>query len=202
MPIAEAIGLGAAVDYLEALGMDAVPRARAAAHRVHARARSHDRFGDRLTVYGPDRRSTMRGGIISFLFDGIHAHDISQVARRGRRVRARGPPLRQAADARPRRPRHHPRVVLRLQRRSRRRRARRRARRGPRSSSPSRAARRRHRCPASKTSTARSSSTTTARRGTAASSRCRPRTRPRGSTRCAATRWCSTSTSTATPSPT
>ena len=52
------------------------------------------------------------------------------------------------------------------------------------------------RCPASKTSTARSSSTTTATRGTAASSTCRPRTGSRGSTRCAATRSSSTSTST------
>ena len=42
----------------------------------------------------------VRGGAISFLFDGIHAHDISPGPRRGRRVRARRPPLRQAADAR------------------------------------------------------------------------------------------------------
>ena len=68
----------------------------------------------------------------------------------------------------------------------------------PRNSSPSRPVKE-TRCPASKTSTARSSSTITARRGTAASCRYRPRTRPRASTRSAATKWCSTSTSTATP---
>jgi cysteine desulfurase/selenocysteine lyase len=37
-----------------------------------------DRLGDKLTVYGP-RDVAVRGGAISFLFDGIHAHDISQV---------------------------------------------------------------------------------------------------------------------------
>ena len=42
-----------------------------------------DRFGDDLTIYGPPT-STMRGGVVSFLFDGIHAHDISPGARRGR----------------------------------------------------------------------------------------------------------------------
>jgi cysteine desulfurase/selenocysteine lyase len=35
-------------------------------------------FGTNLTVYGP-RDVEVRGGAISFLFDGIHAHDISQV---------------------------------------------------------------------------------------------------------------------------
>src|SRR5690606_32729067 len=37
-----------------------------------------DRFGDRLAIYGP-RDIDQRGGTVSFLFDGIHAHDISQV---------------------------------------------------------------------------------------------------------------------------
>jgi cysteine desulfurase/selenocysteine lyase len=75
--IAEAVGMGAAVDYLEAIGMDAV--------REHERALTeytlgalHDRFGDRLHLYGPPNAED-RGGAISFLFDGIHAHDVSQV---------------------------------------------------------------------------------------------------------------------------
>ena len=37
-----------------------------------------DRFGDNLTIYGPTDVD-VRGGAVSFLFDGIHAHDISQV---------------------------------------------------------------------------------------------------------------------------
>ena len=77
MPIAEAVGLGAAVDYLEALGMDAV-----AAHETELTAYAlralQDRFGDRLAIYGP-RTVEQRGATISFLFEGIHAHDISQV---------------------------------------------------------------------------------------------------------------------------
>ena len=78
MPIAEATGLAAAIDYLEALGHGRGPRARTAAH---ASTRSHamrDRFGDRLHIHGPSG-TDMRGGIVSFGFDHIHAHDISQV---------------------------------------------------------------------------------------------------------------------------
>ncbi len=77
MPIVEATGLGAAVDYLEAVGVDAIHEheQQLTAYTLGALA---DRFGDRITVQGPadlDRR----GGIISFTFDGIHAHDIAQV---------------------------------------------------------------------------------------------------------------------------
>ena len=77
MPIVEATGLGAAVDYLEAVGVDAIHEheQQLTAYTLAALA---DRFGDRITVQGPadlDRR----GGIISFTFDGIHAHDIAQV---------------------------------------------------------------------------------------------------------------------------
>jgi cysteine desulfurase/selenocysteine lyase len=75
--IAEAVGMGAAVDYLEAIGMDAV--------REHERSLTEytldalrDRFDDRLRIYGPPSADD-RGGAISFLFDGIHAHDVSQV---------------------------------------------------------------------------------------------------------------------------
>jgi cysteine desulfurase/selenocysteine lyase len=77
MPIAEAIGLGAAVDYLDALGLDAV-RAHEKALTGYALRALADRFGDRLTIYGP-LDVEVRGGAVSFLFDGIHAHDISQV---------------------------------------------------------------------------------------------------------------------------
>jgi cysteine desulfurase/selenocysteine lyase len=75
--IAESVGWGAAVDYLEALGMDAI-RAHEIGLTRYALGALHERFGSDLQVYGPDTTDA-RGGAISFLFDGIHAHDISQV---------------------------------------------------------------------------------------------------------------------------
>jgi cysteine desulfurase/selenocysteine lyase len=75
--ITEAVGWGAAVEYLEALGMDAV-RAHEAELTGYALGALEERFGDRLTVHGP-RDPAVRGGAISFLFPDIHAHDISQV---------------------------------------------------------------------------------------------------------------------------
>jgi len=75
--IAEAIGFGAAIDYLEALGMDDVRQHEVELTR-YALDALQDRLGDRLTIYGPDDVA-VRGGAISFLFEGIHAHDISQV---------------------------------------------------------------------------------------------------------------------------
>jgi cysteine desulfurase / selenocysteine lyase len=75
--IAEAVGFGAAIDYLQGLGLDEVRR-----HEMdltqYALDALDDRLGDKLTIYGP-RDVAVRGGAISFLFDGIHAHDISQV---------------------------------------------------------------------------------------------------------------------------
>jgi cysteine desulfurase/selenocysteine lyase len=76
-PIAEAVGLGAAVDYLEALGLDAV-RAHEKSLTAYALAALQERFDDRLTIYGP-LDVEARGGAVSFLFDDIHAHDVSQV---------------------------------------------------------------------------------------------------------------------------
>ena len=76
-PIAEGIGLGAAVDYLQGLGLAAV-RAHERALTAYALDALADRFGERLTIYGPTDLDH-RGGVISFLFEGIHAHDISQV---------------------------------------------------------------------------------------------------------------------------
>jgi cysteine desulfurase / selenocysteine lyase len=76
-PIVEAVGLGAAVDYLEAIGLDAV-RAHEVAITGYALDALTSRFGDRLTIYGP-RDLAQRGGAVSFLFGDIHAHDVSQV---------------------------------------------------------------------------------------------------------------------------
>ncbi len=75
--IAEAVGFGAAVDYLEALGMDAV-REHEQQLTGYALNVLGERFGAELTIYGP-LDTDVRGGAVSFLFDGIHAHDISQV---------------------------------------------------------------------------------------------------------------------------
>ena len=76
-PIAEIIGLGTAVEYLEGLGMDAVRR-----HEIDLTAyalRTLDqRFGDAIDVYGPQDAAD-RGGVLSFAFAGLHPHDISQV---------------------------------------------------------------------------------------------------------------------------
>ncbi|HUQ40126.1 MAG TPA: cysteine desulfurase [Acidimicrobiales bacterium] len=76
-PIAEAVGLGAAVQYLEGLGMDAV-RAHEIQLTGYALRTLRERHGDTITVYGPDDPAS-RGGVISFAFGGIHPHDISQV---------------------------------------------------------------------------------------------------------------------------
>jgi len=76
-PIAEVVGLGAAVDYLSALGMDAVR-----AHEVHltdyALGALRERFGDELVVHGP-ADPAQRGGVLSLDLVGVHPHDISQV---------------------------------------------------------------------------------------------------------------------------
>ena len=53
-PIAEAIGLGAAVDYLRAVGMEAV-REHEMALTAYALAALHERFGDDLRIFGPPR---------------------------------------------------------------------------------------------------------------------------------------------------
>jgi cysteine desulfurase/selenocysteine lyase len=77
MPIVEAVGFGAAVDYLSSLGMEAV-REHEQEVTKYALQALRDRFGDALSIYGP-LDVAVRGGAVSFLFDGIHAHDISQV---------------------------------------------------------------------------------------------------------------------------
>jgi cysteine desulfurase/selenocysteine lyase len=76
-PIAEIIGLGAAVDYLTNLGMDNV-RAHERELTAYALATLRDRHGDDIKIFGPSDPAH-RGGVISFSFKGIHPHDISQV---------------------------------------------------------------------------------------------------------------------------
>ncbi len=76
-PIAEAIGLGAAVGELDRYGMEAV-RAHEVALTSYALRTLGDRYGDDLVVHGP-ADPCGRGGVLSFSFRGIHPHDISQV---------------------------------------------------------------------------------------------------------------------------
>ncbi len=77
MPIVEAVGLSAAIAFLEEIGMDRV-RAHEVQLNRYALSTLADRFGDRLRIFGPAEPEA-RGGIASFDFDGIHPHDISQV---------------------------------------------------------------------------------------------------------------------------
>ncbi|MDZ5620299.1 cysteine desulfurase [Nocardioides bizhenqiangii] len=84
-PIVEAVGLGAAVDYLSHLGMDAV-HAHEQAITGYALAGLATVPG--LTILGPND-ATLRGGAIAFELDGVHPHDIAQVLdSRGVAVRA------------------------------------------------------------------------------------------------------------------
>lgn len=73
--IAEAIGLGFAVDFLTGIGMD----------RIHAHAQSMIAYTlERLaevpgvTVYGPTDPAK-KGAVAAFTLDGVHAHDVAQI---------------------------------------------------------------------------------------------------------------------------
>jgi cysteine desulfurase/selenocysteine lyase len=75
--IAEVIGLGAAVDYLSALGMDAVR-----AHESEITEYAYEALSEveGLTLYGPP--PSRRAGVISFSVEGIHPHDLATIADR------------------------------------------------------------------------------------------------------------------------
>src|SRR5574341_321389 len=82
--IAESVGFGAAVDYLSAIGMDAV-----SAHEHEITEYALERLEEipGLKVLGPS--ADKKGGVASFTFDGIHPHDVAQVLDRdGIAVRA------------------------------------------------------------------------------------------------------------------
>jgi cysteine desulfurase / selenocysteine lyase len=76
-PIAEAVGLRAAVEFLEDLGMDDIRQ-----HEIdltrYALDTLNDRFGDDINIYGPDD-TAVRGGVLSFAFRDLHPHDVSQI---------------------------------------------------------------------------------------------------------------------------
>ncbi len=82
-PIVQAIGLGAALDYVEGIG-----RARIRAHEEDLRAYAHERLGaiNSLRIFGA---APGKGPIVSFTMDNAHAHDVATVIdRAGVAVRA------------------------------------------------------------------------------------------------------------------
>jgi len=76
-PIAEAVGLGAAADYLTGLGMEAV-REHEVSLTAYALRTLTDRFGDDLRIHGPSEPAE-RGGVLSFEYRDLHPHDLTQV---------------------------------------------------------------------------------------------------------------------------
>jgi len=72
--IVEAIGLGAAVDWLASIGMDAIHE-----HEAELTAYALERLGEvpRVTTYGPP--AGQRGSLVSFAFDGAHPHDVAEI---------------------------------------------------------------------------------------------------------------------------
>jgi cysteine desulfurase/selenocysteine lyase len=76
--ITEVVGLGAAVDYLSAIGMDAV-RAHESDLTAYALERLPELEG--LRVFGPADAES-RGGVISFELEGIHPHDLAEICDR------------------------------------------------------------------------------------------------------------------------
>jgi cysteine desulfurase/selenocysteine lyase len=73
-PIAEAVGFGAAVDYLTAIGLETIEE-----HEQELAAQALEALADvpGIKLYGPppDRRA----GIVSFNLEGVHPHDVAQV---------------------------------------------------------------------------------------------------------------------------
>ena len=72
MNIAEGIGLSAAIDYLNDIGMDQIQRRdrELADYAIKSLKEIKD-----LTIYGPEER----GAVVSFNIKGVHAHDVSQI---------------------------------------------------------------------------------------------------------------------------
>ena len=73
-PIAEAVGLATAIDYLEAIGMDAIE-----AYEHELAAYALDRLSEvpSITLYGPS--AERRAGIVSFNLGDFHPHDVAQI---------------------------------------------------------------------------------------------------------------------------
>jgi len=74
-PFAQAVGLGAAVDYLTELGMDDVR-----AHEIEITSYALERLSEieGLTIHGP-HKAEERGGVVSFWLDDVHPHDLATI---------------------------------------------------------------------------------------------------------------------------
>ena len=72
--IAEAVGFGAAVDYLTAVGMDNIS---AHEHQITEYALERLEEIPGLKVLGPDAQH--KGGVASFTLEGVHPHDVAQI---------------------------------------------------------------------------------------------------------------------------
>jgi cysteine desulfurase / selenocysteine lyase len=73
-PIAEAVGFGAAIDYLGAVGMDEIAEYE---HELAAYALEQLAEIPGVKLYGPP--ADRRAGIVSFNLEGVHPHDVAQV---------------------------------------------------------------------------------------------------------------------------
>lgn len=74
-PIAEAVGLAAAINYLKKIGLDAI-----AAHEKKLSGKILSEFEalDYVTVFGPQFAHD-RIGVVSFAVEGVHPHDVSEI---------------------------------------------------------------------------------------------------------------------------
>ncbi|MEA2447127.1 MAG: cysteine desulfurase / selenocysteine lyase [Actinomycetota bacterium] len=74
MNIAQAVGMGAAIEYLEALGRDAIRE-----HEIELTTYALERIGAAgATIYGPTDVNE-RGGVVSFNLDEVHPHDMATI---------------------------------------------------------------------------------------------------------------------------
>ncbi|MFN8188157.1 MAG: cysteine desulfurase [Gaiellales bacterium] len=73
-PIAEAYGLGQAIDYLNAVGLEAIEQ-----HEQQLTSYALGRLAELpyVRIFGPP--AERRGGIVSFEVDGVHPHDVAQI---------------------------------------------------------------------------------------------------------------------------
>ncbi len=76
-PVAEAVGLTAALEYLSEIGMDRI-RAHEMALTNHALARLDEKLGTDVRLFGPPAGPD-RGGVLSLAYRDVHAHDLAQV---------------------------------------------------------------------------------------------------------------------------
>ncbi len=78
-PIIEAVGLHAAIDYLDSIGMDKVLQ-----HDLELTEIALERLGDvpGVSIQGPNTTKD-RGGVVSMVMEGVHAHDLATILDEG-----------------------------------------------------------------------------------------------------------------------